>query len=111
MTVVGWLHWFIAAGGLCYVTGMSAVIGQVGADPVSMVSVIFVFGWGIVWAGVGTGILCRWPPAWYLSISLLCGAILFTLVGSGRNICGLLICATLYAGMLWALLGRHREFR
>jgi hypothetical protein len=109
--VVGALHWLVAAGGLCFVTGMSAVIGRVGADPVSAASVALALGWAGVWAAVGTGILRRWQAAWSLSVSLLCVAILLTLFGSGRNLCATGLSVGLYAGMLCVMLARYEEFR
>jgi hypothetical protein len=111
VTAVGLLHWVVAASGLCVVTGMSAVIGERGTDPISAARVLFAAGWAVVWAVVGVGILRRSFVAWRVSVVLLGIALLFAFASVVDNRVGAVAACLLYGTILSVLIARRGEFR
>lgn len=111
MTLVAVLHLLAAASGLFLFVGMSAVVGERGFDPISGFRIIFGAGWAFIWGLTGIGVLRRWLPAWYLSISLVCVSFLVLVLTAIKNPLGVICHGGLYVGIVSILIVRRGEFR
>ena len=105
------LHLLIAASGLFLFVGMSAVVGERGFDPISGFRIVFGAGWAFIWGLTGIGVLRRWLPAWYLSLSLVCVSFLVLALKAMDNPLGAVCHGFLYVGIVLILIVRRDEFR
>lgn len=112
VNVIALIHFLMAASGLILFVGMSAIVGEHGADPISAVRIVFGAGWAVAWGAVGVGVLRRWRPAWVAALVLSgCAALLTVASAPGKPLAGAACQLVLCVAIVSVLIARRDEFR